>query len=176
MEKLLGLLGFPSPAILLGVVCVVLLSLVGGIGGGAYLGYQYRDGKVAGEALAAANTAANRARQDAAAESAEALAQARKAEATRQASAAKKHQLELELARDETARNCRVSDGTFRVLLESINSANGAAPEAGSVDAAVSGVPVAGQPVSGGLGTRLDEWLRGIQFLPSGKASLGRVD
>jgi hypothetical protein len=154
----------------------ILLLALGLFGGGVSVGYKYEAGKVAAEKLEVAQQAADRARADAATESAAALQQAAKVAASRASSREKQHKLELELERDKTAKSCRVSDGTFGVLIDSIRSANGAPPSAIRIDARLPALPGTEKPISGRSGASTDGWLGRLRFLPTGKAGAGGVD
>ena len=161
-----------NPSILLARLVAVLVAL----GLGFWTGYQWEVRAHAKQQLEAANFAADKARADAKTESAEALAVAEAAAKTRLASSEKRHKLELEIARDETARNCRVSDGTFGVLLDAIRTANGAPPSAVRVDAGLPALPGTAKPVSGGFSASGAGWLGGLRLVPGGKAGAGGVD
>ena len=154
----------------------ILLLALGLFGGGVSVGYKWEAGKVAAEKLEVAQQAADRARADAATESAAAFEQAAKVAAQRAANREKQHKLELELERDKNAKSCRVSDGTFGVLLESIRAANGAPPSAFRIDAGLPALPGTEKPVSGRSGAGADGWLGRLRFLPAGKAGAGGVD
>lgn len=116
-------------------ILAALLFALGLFGSGVSVGYRYRDGRVAAERTEAAQQAAERARQESAVESAAALAHAKAQAAARAAARQKSRALELELAKDEAARTCRVSDNTYRLLNDTIRAANGAAPETRSSNA-----------------------------------------
>ncbi len=102
---------------------VVALILAGGVGW--HYGVKMERGEAALRENATAVATANAAREATEAEGRAALLAAQAAASRRAAARAKQHQLEMELARDETARNCRVSDGTLGVLRDAISSANG---------------------------------------------------
>lgn len=124
------------PYQLLAVLVVALLS--------GFSGYRFGVGHERGDAALRENETAvgtaNALRATMARDAAADLAAAQKAATRRAAARAKSHALELELARDETARNCRVSDGTLGLLNDAISRANGAEAQAGRRDG---GVPAA---------------------------------
>lgn len=124
---------------------LLALCLAGSI---FYAGVRYERGNEAIERQAAIDDAVKRAREDAALESSIAMASAKAAEDRRTAAQARQHKLEVELAKDESARNCRISDGTFRVLSEAITETN-ASPGASSRDVGMR--PVTDPGRSGGI-------------------------
>ena len=162
----------PNPYVLL----VGLVLALGLFGSGVSIGYKWEQRANAAAQLEVAQQAADRARQDAATESAAALQQAKAAAAQRAAARQKQHALELEIARDETARNCRVSDGVFSVLQQSIRAANGTAPSAIRIDAGLPTLPGTEKPDSSRSGAGADGWFGRLRFLPGGKAGAGGVD
>jgi hypothetical protein len=165
------------PTFLTPYLPILYLALVLGLfGGGVSVGYKWEAGVHAREQLATAQSAADRAREEAAVESDAAVLAATKAEAARQAGRIKRLKLEQELAKDEIARNCRVGAGTFGVLLESIRAANGAPPEASGVNASVPTVPGTPKPISGGFSALTDGWRGRLRLMPPGEVSPGRVD
>lgn len=153
-----------------------LVTFLSAAGIGFYGGYQWEVRAHAKQQLEAANFAADKARADAKTESTEALAVAEAAAKTRLASSEKRHRLELEIERDKNARNCRVSDGTFGVLLDAINTANGSPPSAVRVDAGLPALPGTRKPVSSGFGASGAGWLGGLRLLSGGKTVAGGVD
>lgn len=162
----------PNPYFALAAVLAVISIFFAGVS----VGYKWESRTHAAAVVAAQKLAADRARQDAETEFQAAAEQTRKAEKARQASQAKRYNLELELAHDEAARNCRVSDGAFRVLNDAIDAANGVTSEAGHVDGAGLSVPEAKQPDGSGPGAGPAGWLGRIRALPHPKASLDRLD
>ncbi len=128
--------------LLAGVVAPVL---AGGVGW--HYGVKMERGEAALRENATAVATANAAREAAEAEGRAALLAAQVAASRRAAARAKQHQLEMELARDETARHCRVSDGTLGVLNDAIARANGAKAEASGRDGAVPAATVTGGAV-----------------------------
>lgn len=161
-----------NPAVLL----ASLVTFLSACGIGFYGGYQWEVRAHARQQLETAQFAADRAREDAKTESAAALAIAEAAAKTRLASSEKRHKLDLEIARDETARNCRVSDGTFGVLLDAIRTANGAPPSAVRINAGLPALPGTAKPDSGRFGASGAGWLGGLRLLPAGKTGAGGVD
>jgi hypothetical protein len=163
---------FLNPYVLL--ACLGLA--IGLFGSGVSVGYKWEAGVHARDQLAAAQSAADRAREEAKTESDAAVLAATKAEAARQAGRVKRLKLEQEIGKDEIARNCRVGAGTFSVLQQSIRAANGAPPEASGVDAAVSAIPGTPKPISGGFSALTDGWRGRLRLMPPGEAGAGRVD
>jgi hypothetical protein len=161
-----------NPAVLL----ASLVTFLAAAGIGFYGGYQWEVRAHAAAQLAVANFAADKARADAKTESEAALAIAQAAAKARAATSEKRHQLELEIARDETARNCRVSDGVFGMLQQSIRSANGAPSSAVRIDGGLPTLSGTSKPVSSGFGAGAAGWLGGLRLLSIGKAGAGGVD
>lgn len=123
-------------------------------------------------AVATANELRKTMARDAAAD----LAAAKQAAARRAAARATSHALELEIARDEIARTCRVSDGTLGLLNDAITRANGTEAEANRRDG---GVPAA-TASDGTVGRRpgaLDQgFLGNLRRLPSQPPASAGVD
>lgn len=143
--------------------------------GGIYVGYQWEAGVHAKALLASAKQAAETARRDAETEFAASLSVAKAGEKRRVAAIGRQHTLEQELIKDEAARTCRVSDGTLRVLNDSIDAANGAAPQAGSEHGAAAAVPEAGGADSGEPGTGVKGRLGLLQRLSGAHVGSDRV-
>lgn len=154
---------------------LVALVLAGGIGW--HYGAKMERGEAALRENATAVATANAAREATAAEGRLALRDAQAAALRRAAARAKQHQLELELARDETARNCRVSDGTLGVLNDAINRANGAEAEAGRSDGAMSAAAATGGAIGirpGSVDSGLGRGLFGLRGQPQAAGGVDR--
>ena len=165
------------PAFLAPYLPLIYVALaVGLFGSGVSVGHQWTEGVYAKAAAEALKGAVETARRDVEAESAASLAVAKANAARRAAATAKAHKLELEIARDETARTCRVSDSTFRVLTDSIDAANGAPPKTIRGDGSKPAVPEAGKSDSGGPVEVVTGWFRSIRGLFGGQESADRVD
>ena len=93
-------------------------------------GIDVAEGEQAERELTIANAYLEAGRRNAAAELKAAEDRLRRSAERKAASAAATHNLELELARDEAARTCRVSDATLGVLNRAIDAANAAAAPA----------------------------------------------
>lgn len=104
-----------STVLLIGLVCAIIL-----FGSGAKVGIDWQQGRDAIEAGKAVAVAVEKAK----AESDEQMKVAVKAEKTRTAARLRQQKLEQELAKDELAKTCHVSAGTFGVLNLSIDAAN----------------------------------------------------
>lgn len=159
------------PYQLLAVLVVALLS--------GFSGYRFCVGHERGEAalrehdtaVATANALRDTMTRDAAAD----LAAAKQAAVRRAAARAKSHALELELARDETARNCRVSDGTLGLLNDAIDRANGAEAQAGRRDGGVPAAAAVAGTDRGQPGAVDHGYLGKLQRLPSQSPAAGGV-
>ena len=90
-------------------------------------GLSVAEGEQAARDLLVANAYLEATGRNAAAELKAAEDRLRRSAERKAASASASHQLELELARDEAARTCRVSDATLGVLNRAIDAANSAA-------------------------------------------------
>lgn len=119
------------------VLLAALLALIGSGVGGYRFGAHVERGNAALRINEAALVAAEQARLEAISESAKSLADAKAAAARRAAARDRQHKLEMEIALDEKARDCRVSDGTYRMLSLAITAANGAEDETSNSDGAV---------------------------------------
>ena len=109
----------------------ILLALALALAGTNWWSYNHginvAEGEQAERDLLVANAYAEATRRNAAAELKAAEDRLRRSAERKAASAAATHNLELELARDEAARTCRVSDATLGVLNRAIDAANSAA-------------------------------------------------
>jgi hypothetical protein len=145
----------------------------------AFSGYRFGVSVERGEAalrehdtaVATANELRDTMERDAAAD----LAAAQKAAARRAAARAKSHALELEIARDETARNCRVSDGTLGLLNDAIDRANGAEAQAGRRDGGVPAAAAVAGTDRGQPGALDHGYLGELRRLPSQSPAAGGV-
>ena len=121
----------PNPYILLAFA----LALAGSNWWSYNHGLSVAEGEQAERELTIANAYLEAGRRNAEAESAASLRRAKAAAEARAKAADARHQLEMELAKDEAARTCRVGDATYRLLNDAISSANGgAAPKTGGVN------------------------------------------
>ena len=112
------------------LIIAVLLAIAGSGYGGYLHGINVAEGEQAARDLLVANAYAEATRRNVAAELKAAEDRLRRSAERKAASAAATHNLELELARDEAARTCRVSDATLGVLNRAIDAANAAAAPA----------------------------------------------
>lgn len=103
---------------------VGMLSLVLAFGVGHHYGKKAERDAEASVKLAVVNGALDAGRISAKTEADKALAFAKRQADARAAASEAQHQLEMEIARDEAARQCRVSDPVFKRLLESVDRAN----------------------------------------------------
>lgn len=139
-------------------IIAAIVFAAGLFGTGVSVGIKHERGAEALRINEAAVAAADKARADAALESDRALADAKATASRRAAAREKTHQLELEIARDESARKCRISDGTLSVLSQSITAANTTPAEAGPA-----GVPAAAPAGrSDGFRPSTLDWRRGF--------------
>lgn len=104
------------------------------------------------------------------------LAAAQQAAARRAAARAKSHAMEMEIARDETARNCRVSDGTLGLLNDAISRANGTEAEASRRDGRVSAASAADGTDRSRPGAMDHGYLGELRGLPSQPPASAGVD
>ena len=112
------------------LILVVMVALATSAFSGYRHGINVAEGEQAARDLLVANAYLDAARRNAAAELKAAEDRLRRSAERKAASAAATHNLELELARDEAARTCRVSDATLGVLNRAIDAANAAAAPA----------------------------------------------
>ena len=115
-------------------------------------GIDVAEGEQAERELTIANAYLEAGRRNAAFESAESLRKAKAAAARRAKDREATHNLEMELAKDEVARTCRVGAGTLGVLQRSIRATNDQI-KAGGVDGTVRPAESAGDGNRGGTGT-----------------------
>lgn len=134
----------------------ILLALALALAGSGYGGYLHginvAEGEQAERDLLVANAYAEATRRNVAFESAESLRKAKAAAARRAKDREATHNLEMEIAKDEVARTCRVGAGTLGVLQRSIRATNDQI-KAGGVDGAVRPVESAGNGDGSGTGT-----------------------
>lgn len=125
------------------VITFILVALLVGFSSGGYLGYEYRDGRVAKEIETASLAAVDRANKDAEAERVRALAAAKKESAARLASRISRMQGELDAAKKARAECARDAEST-RLLLDSLRAASGDESAAPVVPPEVRGAAGAG--------------------------------
>lgn len=101
-------------------IIAALVLLLAIYGSGFWTGHRWAEGDAAIEVGKAISIAVAQAK----AESDEQMKVAVKAEKTRTAARLRQQKLEQELAKDELAKTCHVSAGTFGVLQQSIDAAN----------------------------------------------------
>ena len=138
----------PNPYILLAFA----LALAGTNWWSYNHGLSVAEGEQAERELTIANAYLEAGRRNAAFESAESLRKAKAAAARRAKDREATHNLEMEIAKDEVARTCRVGAGTLGVLQRSIRATNDQI-KAGGVDGAVRPVESAGNGDGSGTGT-----------------------
>lgn len=139
-------------------------------GSGFWTGHRWAEGEAAIETGKAISDAVEQTKV----ESAEQMKVAVKAEKTRTAARLRRQKLEQELAKDELAKNCHVSVGTFGVLQQSIDAANKTI--AGRVDGAVQPDTKPAEFIRSGFGAV--DWLLGTRSgsgVPTA-AKLNRLD
>lgn len=139
-------------------------------GSGFWTGHRWAEGDAAIEAGKAVAIAVEKAKV----ESDEQMKVAVKAEKTRTAARLRQQKLEQELAKDDLAKNCHVSVGTFGVLQQSIDAANKTI--AGGGHGAVQPDPKTSGLFRGGFGAV--DWLLGTgsrSDMPAA-AELNRLD
>jgi len=105
------------------------LGIMGG--GSYYYGHKNALNEVAADQLKLVAAAAEAGRIATKTEGDIALAEQTKRSAMKLAARSRQHALELELTKDESIRNCRISDAAFRVLSDAVDSANGAKANTG---------------------------------------------
>lgn len=134
----------------------ILLALALALAGTNWWSYNHginvAEGEQAERDLLVANAYAEATRRNVEVESAESLRKAKAAAARRAKDREATHNLEMELAKDEAARTCRVGAGTLGVLQHSIRATNDQI-KAGGVDGAVRPVESAGNGDGSGTGT-----------------------
>lgn len=138
----------PNPYILLAFV----LAFAGTNWWSYHHGLSVAEGRQAERDRVTANAYLEAGRRNAAFESAESLRKAKAAAARRAKDREATHNLEMEIAKDEAARTCRVGAGTLGVLQHSIRATNDQI-KAGGVDGAVRPVESAGNGDGSGTGT-----------------------
>ena len=136
----------------------ILLAFAFALAGSNWWSYHHgidvAEGEQAKHDVVIANAYLEAGRRNAEAESAASLRRAKAAAEARAKAADARHNLEMELVKDEAARTCRVGDATFRLLNDAINSANsGAAPKAGGVNGPGAAASGTGRPDSGNAGS-----------------------
>lgn len=154
------------------VLVAISISAIGGY----RFGVDHERGAAALRENETAVATANELRKTMARDAAADLTAAKQAAARRAAVRAKSHALELEIARDEIARNCRVSDGTFRLLNDSIASANGAETAASRRDDSVPAAAAADGANSLRPGALDHGYLGDLRRLPSQSPAVEGVD
>jgi len=154
------------------VLVAISISAIGGY----RFGVDHERGAAALRENETAVATANALRETMARDAQADLAAAQQAAVRRAAARAKSHALELEIARDETARNCRISDGSFRLLNNAIDRANGTEAEAGRRDDSVPTAAAADGANSIRPGALDHGYLGELRRLPSQPPSVGRVD
>lgn len=158
------------------VILAALVSIALSAFGGYRFGVDHERGAAAlrenETAVATANALRDTMSRDAQAD----LAAAQQAATRRAAARAKSHALELEIARDETARNCRISDGAFRLLSDAIASANGAEATAGRRDGALPAAAAAARADGVRPGALGGGYLGDLRRLPSQSPAIDGVD
>lgn len=159
-----------------GLLLAVLISLALSGFGGYRFGVNHERGAAALRENETAVATAIAARESAEVESARALSDAQAAAKRRASARDRQHRLEMEIARDETARHCRVSDDTIRLLNDAIASANGAPPEAGHRNGALPAAAAADRPDSGRPGPLGNGYLGAIRRLPSQSPTVAGLD
>ena len=138
----------PNPYILLAFA----LALAGTNWWSYRHGIDVAEGEQAKHDVVIANAYLEAGRRTAEAESAASLRRAKAAAEARAKAADARHNLEMELVKDEAARTCRVGAGTLGVLQRSIRATNDQI-KAGGVDGAVRPVESAGNGDGSGTGT-----------------------
>ena len=138
----------PNPYILLAFV----LAFAGTNWWSYHHGIDVAEGEQAERELTIANAYLEAGRRNAAFESAESLRKAKAAAARRAADREATHKLELELAKDEAARTCRIGAGSLGVLQRSIRDANAIAAPTSGVDGTVRPAEGTADRDSGGTG------------------------
>lgn len=134
------------------LIIAVLLAIAGSGYGGYRHGINVAEGEQAARDLLVANAYAEATRRNVAFESAESLRKAKAAAARRAKDREATHNLEMEIAKDEVARTCRVGAGTLGVLQRSIRESNTLAAPPGGVDGTVRPAAGAADRNSGGTG------------------------
>ena len=134
------------------LIIAVLLAIAGSGYGGYRHGINVAEGEQAERDLLVANAYTEATRRNVAFESAESLRKAKAAAARRAKDREATHNLEMEIAKDEVARTCRVGAGTLGVLQRSIRESNALAAPASGVDGAVRPAAGAADRNSGGTG------------------------
>ena len=158
------------------LILAALISLALSAFGGYRFGVDHERGAAALRENETAVATANALRETMGRDAAADLAAAQQAAARRAAARAKSHTLELELARDETARNCRVSDATLGVLNDTIARANGIETAAGRRDGAMPAAAPADRTDGVRPGTLGSGYLGNIFRLPSQSPAVDGVD
>ena len=115
-------------------------------------GIDVAEGEQAERDLLVANAYAEATRRNVEVESAESLRKAKAAAARRAKDREATHNLEMEIAKDEAARTCRVGAGTLGVLQHSIRESNAIAAPTSGVDGTVRPAAGAADRNSGGTG------------------------
>lgn len=158
------------------VILAALVSIALSAFGGYRFGVDHERGAAALRENETAVATANALRETMSRDAKADLAAAQQAATRRAVARAKSHALELEIARDETARNCRISDGAFRLLVDAIASANGAEATAGRRDSAVPAAAATTWAVGSRPGALDNGHLGDLRRLPSQSPAVDGVD
>ena len=134
------------------LIIAFFLAIAGSGYGGYRHGINVAEGEQAERDLLVANAYAEATRRNVAFESAESLRKAKAAAARRAKDREATHNLEMEIAKDEVARTCRVGAGTLGVLQRSIRESNAIAAPTSGVDGTVRPAAGAADRDSGGTG------------------------
>ena len=134
------------------LIIAVLLAIAGTNWWSYHHGLSVAEGRQAERDRVTANAYLEAGRRNAAFESAESLRKAKAAAARRAKDREATHNLEMEIAKDEVARTCRVGAGTLGVLQRSIREANAIAAPTSGVDGTVRPAAGAADRNSGGTG------------------------
>lgn len=143
---------------------------------GFFIGHKWADRAHAGAVAKGLAGVVEAASADVKVESSASLAFAQTKSARRVADAARANLLTKELANEVDTSGCRVSDGAFRVLIDSIDSANGTQTEAIRGDGGDAGFSKTGEPEGTGLGQGSTGRSGSLWRLPGGQESFDRVD
>ena len=136
------------------ILLAFALALAGSNWWSYHHGIDVAEGEQAERDRVIANAYLEAGRRNAEAESAASLRRAKAAAEARAKAADARHNLEMELVKDEAARTCRVGDATFRLLNDAINAANsGAASKAGGVNGSGATAATTGRADSSNAGS-----------------------
>lgn len=134
------------------IIIAILLAIAGSGYGGYRHGINVAEGEQAERDLLVANAYAEATRRNVEVESAESLRKAKAAAARRAKDREATHNLEMEIAKDEAARTCRVGAGTLGVLQRSIRESNAIAAPTSGVNGTLRPAAGAADGDSGGTG------------------------